>query len=415
MSQRTAARLAWSVWLLVVLAAAAMLILSARNNPAMALISALMMLAYVAIGAVGALVVSRRPQNAIGWIFVAGALWGAAGALSLEYAVYALITAPGTVAGGAWAAWLGDWARTVSFTLIMYYVLLLFPDGRLPSRRWRLVGWLPVAGMVVYVASGVFAIAPNDLRLTVVPNPFGLGPNEAVSNALGTVWFLLAVANLVLSATAAIVRFRRARGDEREQMKWFAYAATLALGLILIAFGLVALNLNNIDALTSLMFTVAIGGIPVATGIAILKYRLYAIDLLIRRTLVYAVLTGLLALVYFGSVVALQAVFTTLTGEGRSELVTVLSTLAIAALFVPLRRRVQAFIDRRFYRRKYDATRTLAEFGATLRDEVDLDQLSAHLLAAVDETMQPESVALVMLAAAAPSAPPRAGAAREHP
>ncbi len=216
----------------------------------------------------------------------------------------------------------------------------------------------------------------------------------------------------ILGAAAILLRFRRARGDERQQLKWFAFAA-LVFAIIVVTLQTFFNALHPLDPgalhATDLFFGVpyalAVAVIPVAAGIAVLKYHLYDIDLIIRRTLVYAVLTALLALVYLGAVITLQTLFTALTGSARSELVTVLSTLIIAALFVPLRRRIQAFIDRRFYRRKYDAARVLAHFGAGLRDEVNLDNVSAHLLTAVDETMQPQSVGLWLRAASGEGQP----------
>ena len=402
MTQRAAARLAGLSWVLVALAGAASLALRARNDPATLVIDAFAALVQLAFVTVGAFIVSRRPQNAIGWIFVASALLDVAGEVALEYAVYSLNTAPGRLPGGAWAAYSGDALRAFGFTLATGYVLLLFPDGRPPSRRWRPAAWLPVLALAAYALAEALSSAPNDLRLQSVPNPLGVHVDQMIPGLLNVLFFLVLAASVIAGAAAAIARFRRAHGDERQQIKWFAYAAVLGTCITVGLLAATALNLNNNSAVSSILFPLAIAGIPIATGIAILKYRLYAIDLLIRRTLVYSVLTGILALVYFGSVVVLQGVFTALTGAARSELVTVLSTLAIAALFVPVRNRLQEFIDRRFYRRKVDAALALAAFSRAARDEVDLERLTQRLAQVAQETMQPETVDLVLVKRADP-------------
>ena len=195
---------------------------------------------------------------------------------------------------------------------------------------------------------------------------------------------------VVASGAAVIVRFRQSRGDERQQLKWFAYAVGVMVFVFVTWFSLVVIGLVGP---TSLMYEAPLIGLPVATGIAILRYRLYDIDVIVNRTLVYGSLTLVLALMYFGGIVVLQRLFVTLTGE-QSTLAVVASTLLIAALFTPLRRRIQSFIDRRFYRRKYDAAKTLEAFSATLRDETDLDALRNDLVGVVRETMQPAHVSL---------------------
>ncbi|TMC47383.1 MAG: hypothetical protein E6J26_11415 [Chloroflexi bacterium] len=192
------------------------------------------------------------------------------------------------------------------------------------------------------------------------------------------------------------MRFRRAKGDERQQLKWFAYAAVLAIAVLsaLVIAMIVLPEAEQDVALGTFLFNLMLAGFPIAVGIAIFKYRLYDIDLIIRRTLVYTVLTAMLLVVYFASVVLLQGMGRALMGQSESELVTVVSTLLIAALFVPLRQRVQRAIDQRFYRRKYDAAKALEVFSVAVRDEVDLSQLREHLLGVVNETMQPAHVSL---------------------
>jgi hypothetical protein len=245
-----------------------------------------------------------------------------------------------------------------------------------------------------------------------VRNPLGLAPFEGRLLEEGGVGWLLFPASVVLSATSMVVRFRRARGEERQQIKWFALAAAFA------AVGWVAITLTygSEESLVvvgaQLLQLLSFLGIPLAVGIAILKYRLYDIDVVINRTLVYGSLTAALALVYLGGVAATQAIFRTLTGQGHQpQLAVVVSTLAIAALFNPLRRRIQGFIDRRFYRRKYDARKTLEAFSAKLRNETDLEALNSELVGVVRETMQPAHVSLWLR----PELPPRASEGSEQP
>jgi hypothetical protein len=264
------------------------------------------------------------------------------------------------------------------------FLLLLFPDGRLPSRRWRPVGWLAVAAIIT-IGSGT-AFTPGPLvDNPEIRNPLGLALLEGSLLEEGGVGWLLLPASVVLSASSMVVRFRRATGVERQQIKWFALAATFAaVGWVVLTF---TYETELIGA-AQLLQLLSLLSIPLAVGIAVLKYRLYDIDLVINRTLVYGSLTAILALIYFGSVVLLRGLLFSVTGQS-SQLTVVVSTLLIAALFNPLRRRIQSFIDRCFYRRKYDAAKTLAAFSAKLRDETDLEQLTDELLAVLRETIQP--------------------------
>ena len=388
MSGRTASWLAWSGWALTVLAAACTLFFVSLNEPSAFRNAAPTAALILAFSTVGALVASRRPRNAIGWLFCSGALIWVLGELSLEYAVYALITAPGALPAGAWATWFGGWARGMGWFLIVPFLLLLFPTGRLPSPRWRPVLWGAVGFVVLFTLASWLSPVSNDVRLPSVRNPLGL---NFVVGALLTEAVFFAVPPLTAACGAAVIsRFRRASGNERQQLKWFAYAVGIMIVLFVLWFSLALAGLAPPNAL---MWTVPLLGLPVAVGVAILKHRLYDIDVLINRTLVYGALTATLALVYFGGVVLLQRTLAFLTGEG-SQLAVVASTLAIAALFDPLRRRVQAFVDRRFYRRKYDAARTLKAFSARLRDETDLERLGDDLEAVVRDTMQPEHVSV---------------------
>jgi hypothetical protein len=328
---------------------------------------------------VGATVLARRPGHAIGWIFVAiGAGMSLVG-FANGYAAYSLTVLPDPLPATGVIAWLSGWLWVPSFGLLLTFALLLFPDGRLPSVRWR-----PVA----YLAAGSIAVTMADFAVSSWPNPYAsvYAPQTVGSPVVG-VWFGLLCASGLASATSLVVRFRRSRGEERLQLKWVAYAAAVTVAIVVPAIAVTR------GASPSLIIVAAAPLVPVAAGVAILRYRLYDIDVVINRTLVYGSLTATLALVYVGSVVSLQAILRALTGQ-ESTLAIVASTLAIAALFNPLRRWVQAFVDRRFYRSKYDARKTLAAFNARLRDETDLNALGADLVGVVRDTMQPEHVSL---------------------
>jgi fumarate reductase subunit C len=396
MSGRTARWTAWGLWALTVVAVAPTLSLASVNEPSSMRNMVFVSLLILAFSTVGALIGSRRPENPIGWLFCSGALAWILGELALEYGVYALITAPGTLPAGTWAAWFGGWARGIGWFLIVAFLLLLFPNGRLPSPRWRPVLW----GATGYVGFFTLVIwlspVSNDTRLAFVRNPLGL--KIEVINLLLEILYLTMPLLLVAGAAAVIVRFRRSRGDERQQLKWFAYAVAVMVILFVLWFSLALSGLVVADAL---VFTVPLMGLPIAVGIAILRYRLYEIDLLINRTLVYGSITALLVATYLGGVVLLQGTFRVLTGQ-ESQLAIVASTLLIAALFVPLRRQVQSFIDRRFYRKKYDAARTLQDFSTKLREKTDLDSLDAELLRVVRETVQPAHVSLWLRPASGP-------------
>jgi hypothetical protein len=271
-------------------------------------------------------------------------------------------------------------------------LLLLFPDGRPPSRRWRPVVLLVVLVLVAESASSAL-LTERFVGYRGISNPFHIAALDPLRDAYATyAQTPLVILALVLPTIGLVMRFWRSRGIERQQLKWFVSAGALAaFGGVLIYFGE-----GQSQILLSIYFvftTAALCAIPVSMGIAILSYRLYDLDLVINRTLVYGPLTATLIALYFGGIVVLQRVFVALTGE-KSTLAVVASTLVIAALFNPLRRRIQSFIDRRFYRSKYDARKTLEAFSAKLRDETDLDALSDDLVGVVRETMQPAHVSL---------------------
>jgi ABC-type uncharacterized transport system permease subunit len=349
-------------------------------------------LLVVSFSVVGALIVSHRPENTIGWVFCAAALCQGLSEFGLEYATYALITRSGSLPLAAEMSWLAEWIWAPGLALILVFLPILFPDGRPPSRRWRPVAWLGGLSIVlIWVPISILIWPERSTALLRGGKTGDEGPGWLL--ALAEAGFPLMLLAGLLAVISLFVRFHRARGSERQQIKWFASAAALTFAWIFVFEQLVSAEGGELEAIAAVSSLVLVPSIPVATGIAIFRYRLYDIDRIINRTLVYGVLTTMLVLLYFGSVVALQYALRTLTG-GESQLAVVASTLVIAALFNPLRRRIQVFIDRRFYRRKYDATKTLDALSARLRDETDLQRLGDELVLVVRQTMQPEHVSL---------------------
>jgi hypothetical protein len=389
MSHRTAVWLAWSIWALSVTFAGLGLIFLFLNGSFEDLldeslgIDAALALAFPTVGAI---IASRRPGNAVGWIFCAIGLCGGASIFFAQYGIYALLTNPDSLPAGVIATWIATWVWLPSVTLTITFLLLLFPHGRLLSPRWRPVAWLAAA--VTMAGTALLAIVPWDLLNPGVPaqNPVGVESLGYLGIAPPVPIFLIGIPTTLLSVASLVLRFRRSRGEERQQLKWFVYAGVLIVGALFVP-------LLVPGAAASLLQLLVMPLLPVAVGVAIMRYRLYDIDVLINRTLVYGALTALLIAVYVSTVVTIQELFRALTGQ-ESQLAVVASTLAVAALFNPLRRRIQSFIDRRFYRSRYDARKTLEAFSAKLRDETDLDALRDDLVGVVRETMQPEHVSL---------------------
>jgi hypothetical protein len=338
---------------------------------------------FLVSAVVGALVASRLPANPIGWI-----LLGLVAALGLSGGAdgyVALAVDDGRLTGALqWAALYASNAWLL-FLFALLLVLLLFPSGRPPTRRWRLVLWGGTAG---FVLSGIaILLRPGALdEYPRVTNPIGV--ESAVVSWSYAPGFILFSAALVGAAGSLVVRFRRARGVERQQLTLLAAVGIFATAAFIANWLVGSFSTDLADAIT----LVGILAIPVAIGVAMLRYRLYDVDRVISKTLVYGALTVLLGAAYAGLVLAGQALFSSFAGG--SDLAIAVSTLVVAALFLPLRSRVQRFVDRRFYRRRYDAQRTLETFGARLREQVQLEALSGELCAVVDETMRPVSVAL---------------------
>jgi hypothetical protein len=385
---RAAAWIAWSLWSVTVVMAVSTMILVVvtRSVPRSAYdqwqLVWLRMAGQLAFPTVGLIIASRRSTNPLGWLLLLFGLSLSANEFLRAYAEYTLFYRLGALPGGLAIAWVSTWIWGFIYP-ILPFVFLLFPDGRLPSPRWRPFAW--VAGLL----SGLFLLmvpfrAGGLEYFPTIPNPVGIPAlTEAVFQSLAFINFIV----ILLAATSLPVRFRRARGEERQQLKWVTYAAVF-LGVV----GLVA-PIWAPPLLSVIVTTVAFTGFAAAIAVAMLKYRLYDIDRLINRTLVYGLLTALLAVVYASMVLVLGQLFGGL-GTDPPSWVVAGATLAVAGLFQPARRRIQAGVDRRFNRRRYNAAKTVEAFGARLRDEVDLDTLSAELLAVVDETMQPTTASL---------------------
>jgi hypothetical protein len=393
MTRRAAAWLAWSLWALCVAIYGAALLLLTVVDPSRLPEQLLFVPAALGYITVGALIATRRPENAIGWLFCAIPPLALFGLFAEQYFLYAVVVRPGALPAAAPIGWLGNWLGALGWVGLWTFTLLLFPTGRLPSARWRPIAWAVGAAMALYTASTAFQPGPLNERAPDVPNPAGLDAFAGLLTALEeSDWVFLLV--IGLCAASVLARFRAARGVERQQLKWFAYAA----GVVALVFGLeMAVLEKNAAWIPSLVGDTlpALAGVavPAAIGVAILRHRLLDIDVIIKRTLVYALLTGALAAVYLGSVVLLQQSFRALTGQD-SDLAIVAATLAIAALFQPLRRLIQSVIDRRFYRRRYDPALVLAAHRAAVRDEVDVERLTAALVRAADETMRPAHASL---------------------
>lgn len=351
------------------------------------------LLISIAFPLVGALIISRKPQNTIGWLLMVPSL-----GIILDPLIksqFAGVTVP--PAHPAVFFWIALYFCNIIWVFVVFpifLIALLFPTGKPISSRWW---WVVAFALFQFVF--IFSIATLDKTLTPdhqlyglnwsIPNPIGIF--DTTNDNIFTIWFFGVVVLAILCLVSVILRYRRADRIEREQIKWLLYAVGLFVTFYALYFMFQSSGLDFLGVFNSIFMLL----IPISIGIAILRYRLWNIDLIIRKTLQYILLTGLLALVYSGSVILLQTLTDNLVGN-QSQLVIVLSTLIIAALFNPLRLRLQNFIDRRFYRQKYDAQKILAQFAQTAREEVEIDVLQAELLRAVQETIQPESVNLLL-------------------
>ena len=343
---------------------------------------------FAAFAVVGCIVAARRPRNPIGWFLGVGALLWSLGVLSSTVYWHMAFGRSDPPAAADYVAWLGTWVFLPAFVLLLCFVPLLFPTGSPPGPRWRVVAWTAAVAGGVATLSNAFAPGPLDRAdFGWVENPFGI--QGLGLRTLAEVSFAAVAVAALAGLISVVVRYRRARGIERLQLRWLAVAVC-----VLVAGGLGGSAATPLLGEGAGWIGILLGllGVVVAIAVALLRYRLYDIDVVINRTLVYAVLTVTLALTYLGSVLLLQLALSGVT-EG-SGLAVAASTLAVAALFRPARTRIQEAVDRRFYRRKYDAARALARLGSQLRDEVDLDALGNALRGVVTETMQPAHVSL---------------------
>jgi hypothetical protein len=381
---RAVAWLAWALCAVCVTLTILALVFGARNYDSLAVFLTEVgpgALLAVSFPVVGALIATHRPRNPIGWIFCTVGVSQSLVTFTYEYGTNALRAAPGVAPGGPLAIWLAQWIWAPGIGLLLTFVPLLFPDGRLPSRRWRPVAWLSamlIALICVVIAAVLWPRRGPALLDATDQELFGAGSAVVVS-----LFWLMVLCGLAC-VTAPFVRFRRARGIERQQLKWLAFASAMTiLGFVATQ---VASSLRQGLVLLSLPL---VPSIPAAAGVAILRYRLYEIDRIINRTLVYGALTAVLGLGYAAVVLGLGQLL-----PQDSSLVVAAATLAVAGVFQPARRRIQAAVDRRFNRRRYDAAQTIAAFSARLREEIDLDTLSAELVAVVNHTMEPTQVSL---------------------
>jgi hypothetical protein len=347
----------------------------------------MLLLGFGAFSFVGSVLIAKRPGNLVSWITAAIGLMTGVFPAAETYAAYVMMTVGRPDPLALFGAWMNNLYWVPLLALALIYLPLLFPDGRLPSRRWlpvAVIAGLTVAG---FVGIGAFSetLYGQEIDYQIV-NPIGIeGLPPAEEHPVFPVLMIGTGIGLVGAVAAVAMRFRKSNGAERQQLKWFLYAAALIPTFLVV---------DLLPVFGDLLFGLVLISLPASIGVAILRYRLWDIDLIIRRTLVYTLLTAALALVYFGCVVLLQSFVERISGGNGSSAVIVISTLAIAAIFNPLRRRIQSFIDRRFYRRKYDVERTLQVFAATLQEEVELERLSEYLVSMVQETMQPEKVSL---------------------
>ncbi|HVL65432.1 MAG TPA: hypothetical protein VM573_09725 [Actinomycetota bacterium] len=408
MERRTATLLAWFLFGFTALAFAGGIVFSLLNATSGAEIGpAVLALVMFSFPIVGVLVATRHPHNSVGWILLAiGFAWGFADAFMKGYIRYAYVTEPGSLPAPDVLAALHASAWVPGVGLIGTFLILLFPDGRLPSERWRPLARL--SAFVLVVVTALTTMTPGSIRevaqldfLPADPNPLGVAALRSLSAAAYWILPLLPLC-MIASAVAMIGRFRRSQGRERLQLKWFSAGAGLTATLYMTAVGFSLAFDSDWSGIGSPAWLTLLQNfslfsfvlIPIAAGIAILRYRLYDIDVIINRALVYGALTGTLALLYAAGVVTTSALARLVTRQETNDLAVAASTLAVAALFRPVRRNLQSFIDRRFYRRKYDAEKTLDRFSARLRDEVDLDALNSDVIGVVAATMQPRHASM---------------------
>jgi hypothetical protein len=395
MSRRIATWFAWSLWALCVALFAltmAFVLLSSpppiddpiRFSDPLIVLFRSMALTFLTVGA---FVASRRPGNPIGWILCGTGFLTSVRTFAEAYADFGVWGRPGLLPGVEYMAWLASWMGVPVVFSGAALLLLVFPDGRLLDRAWWAVVWMALGGAALVAPSMALDPYPT-LNLHPIPNPFAFEGSvyDDIIGPLGSLGITLLIVSLVCAGVSILVRVDKGSRVERQQIKWLAYSfALMIVGIAFLGVGFWAM----------LLIVAAFNFFPIAVGIAVLRYRLFDIDVIINRTLVYGGLTATLGLVYFGGVTLSEMIFRAFTSrEEQPQLAIVITTLIIAALFTPVRRRIQGFIDRSFYRKKYDAAKTLEGFSTKLRDETDLEALRGDLVGVVRETMQPSHVSL---------------------
>jgi len=384
MRARTVSRVAWALCATVVFLGVCVTVLEALNDHA-AVQDVIAAGGAVTSAVVGGVVASRRPRNPVGWFFLGSSMSLTLAEFTSEYALYGLRTESGSLPFARAMAWPQTWLWVPGVALSLIFLPLYFPNGRLLSHRWRWVVWIAAVFCAYSAVVSAFLSDEADSEAGIANPLLVAAPGPVVRVIEGSVQVLL-ISVVLVAAASLVVRFWRSRGEERQQMKWLTYVAALMPVLIV---------LTNWFPAADYAAGVVFASVPVVVGVAVLKYRLYDVDLIINRTLVYGALSVMLVLVYLAGVATTQMVFRFLTGqEQQSQLAVVASTLVIATLFNPLRRRIQAFIDRRFYRGKYDAAKALGAFSEKLRNETDLDRLGEELILVVRGSMQPEHASL---------------------
>ncbi len=344
----------------------------------------------------GAILVTRLPGNRIGWLLWIGGMLIVTTRVTQGLADHGLTSNPGSIPGAIWIGWVNAWIGLPAVVTLPVFLPLLFPTGRAPSPRWRVVSWAAVGA--IGLGAGIAAVSPFPVGTYPpdVVNPVQIGGSAGEALAfLGNLVDLVLFIVLVLASWSLVIRYRRARGVEREQLKWFVFVGIIAVGSFIFA----AANVSNttgplatIDNLAWTLGFLALAMIPIAIGIAILRYHLYEIDRLISRSISWTLITVLVAALFAGSILALQGLLAPMLRS--NDLAVAGSTLLVFALFQPIQRRVQRLVDRRFNRARYDADRTISAFAARLRDEVDLEHLRAEILATVGQTVEPSNVSL---------------------
>jgi len=344
----------------------------------------------------GAILVTRLPGNRIGWLLWIGGMLIVLTRVTQGLADHGLTSNPGSIPGAIWFGWVNTWIGLPAVVTLPVFLPLLFPTGRVPSPRWRAVSWAAVGA--IGVGAGIAAVSPFPAGTYPpdVVNPFQIGGSAGDALAsLGKLVDLVLFVVLLLASWSLVVRYRRAQGVEREQLKWFAFVGFIAVGSFIFAAASVSNTTGPLATIDTLAWTTgfaALALLPVAIGIAVLRYHLYEIDRIVSRTISWTVVTLILGTSFVLAILVVQALLAPVTHS--NELAVAASTLLVFGLFQPIRRRVQRFVDQRFNRARYDADRTVSAFAARLRDEVDLEQLQAEILATVAHTVEPSSVSL---------------------